>query len=337
MGRPLAVRGQPASGQNLPMRGFIGVTDSDWIAHLRATGQTEANFWLPSGPRIFRALQPGQPFLFKTHYPDNRIVGGGFFADSLPLRASEAWECFGQANGVASLAELVARVRQYRRGEVEDNPWIGCVMLDDVLFFDDAVELAPPRSFAKNIVQGKGYELDGPEVDSDAERLFGLLLAGGGTGVVAAGAAGGDGAAGGVAAVPGPVFGDPTVARRRLGQGAFKALVMHSYERRCAITGHKIAPTLQAAHIKPVSRGGENRVDNGLLLRSDVHTMFDRGYLGVDTAHRLRVSPRLRDEFGNGEEFYTREGSVILLPERTLDRPAREFLEWHGDEVFLAG
>lgn len=330
------------------MRGFIGVTDSEWIAHLRATGQTEANFWLPSA-RVFRALQPGELFLFKTHYPDNRIVGGGFFADSFPLRASEAWECFGQANGVASLAELVARVGRYRRGEVEDNPWIGTVILDDVMFFDDGAELAPPRSFAKNIVQGKGYELDGPDVDSDAERLFGLLLAGSGDGALAVGAAGvgvgatgvglarADGEAGEVTAVPGPVFGDPTVARRRLGQGAFKALVMHSYDRRCAITGHRIAPTLQAAHIKPVSRGGENRVDNGLLLRSDVHTMFDRGYLGVDAAHRLRVSPRLREEFGNGEEFYSREGSVILLPERTPDRPAREFLEWHGDEIFLAG
>lgn len=57
--------------------------------------------------------------------------------------------------------------------------------------------------------------------------------------------------------------------------------------------------------------------------------MFDRGYLGVDGSHRLLVSPRLRGEFGNGEQFYAKAGEVITLPDRKPDRPHREFLEWH--------
>lgn len=93
---------------------------------------------------------------------------------------------------------------------------------------------------------------------------------------------------------------------------------------------------LQAAHIRPVSAGGQHRLDNGLLLRSDVHTLFDRGYLTVDPAYRLRVSPRLRDEFGNGEEFYQRAGQPIGVPEARLDRPSQEGLEWHLSEVFLS-
>jgi putative restriction endonuclease len=44
----------------------------------------------------------------------------------------------------------------------------------------------------------------------------------------------------------------------------------------------------------------------------------------------------LRDEFGNGDQFYAREGTVIALPDRRPDRPSREFLEWHMDEVFRA-
>jgi len=43
------------------------------------------------------------------------------------------------------------------------------------------------------------------------------------------------------------------------------------------VNGDKIVPVLQAAHLRPVTLDGENRVDNGLLLRSDVHTLFDRG------------------------------------------------------------
>jgi putative restriction endonuclease len=64
--------------------------------------------------------------------------------------------------------------------------------------------------------------------------------------------------------------------------------------------------------------------------------MFDWGYLGVDPSYRLRVSPRLRDEFGNGEQFYSRAGEVIALPDRKANRPYREFLEWHLDTVFRA-
>jgi putative restriction endonuclease len=72
-----------------------------------------------------------------------------------------------------------------------------------------------------------------------------------------------------------------------------------------------------------------------MLLRSDVHTLFDRGYLGVDPQHRLIVSRRLRADFSNGNQFYAKAGQVIDLPERQADRPSREFLEWHLDEIFL--
>jgi putative restriction endonuclease len=85
----------------------------------------------------------------------------------------------------------------------------------------------------------------------------------------------------------------------------------------------------------PIGIGGEHRLDNGLLLRSDIHTLFDRGYLGVDPQHRLLVSPRLQADFSNGDQFYAKARQVIDLPEHRADRPGREFLEWHLGEVFL--
>lgn len=89
--------------------------------------------------------------------------------------------------------------------------------------------------------------------------------------------------------------------------------------------------------ILPLPRGGENRLHKGLLLRSDVHTLFDRGYLDVDLQHRLQVSLRLRAELENGNEFQrSRSQAPIEMPHRKADRPNREFLEWHMDEVFLA-
>ena len=58
----------------------VAVTDGDWFELLRqAPNLSEVNFWAPSAAN-FRALQPGELFLFKLHAPRNVIVGGGIFA-----------------------------------------------------------------------------------------------------------------------------------------------------------------------------------------------------------------------------------------------------------------
>ncbi len=87
--------------------------------------------------------------------------------------------------------------------------------------------------------------------------------------------------------------------------------------------------------IRPVARDGLNRVDNGLLLRSDVHTLFDLGYLGISRRFELLVSPRLRQEWGNSKEFYDRAGSRIAVPRLRANHPDHEAIEWHLDTVFL--
>jgi hypothetical protein len=77
-----------------------------------------------------------------------------------------------------------------------------------------------------------------------------------------------------------------------------------------------------------VAEGGERRLDNGLLPRSDVHTLFDRGYLAADSRHRLLVSPRLREDFGNGDQFYARAGEAFELP--NAGRTGRTAASWNG-------
>lgn len=316
------------------MRAWVGVTDWDWYQHLIELEATEVNFWQPSGGRRFVALSEGEPFFFKSHYArGSRIIGAGFFSGWASLAISTAWEVFGEANGCSSFPEMRARIARYRRTEIGslDDPEIGCVMLDGVRYFRPEEAPPAPPGWSSNIVQGRGY--DG---DEGAEYLADVLAA-----LVAA-----DGRTSTIGAadlawpqrVPGPVFVDGRVATVRVGQRAFRALVQQAYDRRCAVTGDKIVPVLEAAHIKPVSVEGENRLDNGLLLRSDVHTLFDRGYLGVHPEQRtLMVSPGLRRRWGNGEEFYTLEriGRRISEPTRALDRPNRDFLEWHADTVFL--
>lgn len=64
-------------------------------------------------------------------------------------------------------------------------------------------------------------------------------------------------------------------------------------------------------HIRPYAEGGEHRVDNGLLLRSDLHILFDRGYVTVTPQYHLEVSRRLQADFDNGEEYFVSHGKAI--------------------------
>lgn len=315
------------------MRAVVGVTDNAWAGYLRDRPDlTEANFWLPSPNGKFKALEVGEPFLFKTHHPENQLVGGGFFSGYNQLTIREAWEFIGHGNGVGSAQALADKIGRYRKVEPSLDLVIGCVFLRDLFFTPTDMTLPAPSDFAPNIVRFKGYDL-GPQ--SPMELHLAALLERSEVRQV-------DDRTGHVRLVngesllvPGPTRGIPRLVTPRLGQGAFKGMLLTAYHRQCAITGGHISPTLQAAHIRPVAQEGQHRLDNGLLLRSDVHILFDNGYLGIDEQHKLHVSPRLWTDFGNGKEFYSKAGETIDLPERTIDRPARDAVQWHMDEVFL--
>lgn len=128
---------------------------------------TEANFWLPSASTRFRALRTGEPFLFKTHWPDDRMVGGGFFSGYDEFTVREAWQLFGEGNGVADEAALAGAIATYRKQAADPQGVIGCVLLRDPFFTPEDRTVDAPRDFAKNIVRFKGYDLaDRPSVDS---------------------------------------------------------------------------------------------------------------------------------------------------------------------------
>lgn len=306
------------------MRLYVAVTDNGWYRFLAArSGLDEVNFWQPGGSRAFRVLSPGEPFLFKLHAPENFIVGGGFFTHwSPPAPCSLVWRAFGEKNGAASLVEMRERIAKYRRstGPREDDA-IGSIILSDPFFFPPDAWIPAPPDFHWSTQQGKGYDL----ASGTGKALWEEVMI----------------RRQGVRAAPitepdeTPTYGEPRLSRPRLGQGAFQTLVRDVYERRCAMTGEKVLPVLEAAHIRPVSEKGAHRIDNGLLLRSDVHTLFDDGYITVTPDYRVRVSRRIKADFDNGEEYLRLRDRAILVPRDPEDRPGREFLEWHEDARFL--
>lgn len=307
------------------MKLFVAITDSDWFTYLSELRPDEVNFWQPSASSSFRALSPGEPLLFKLHSPNDYIVGGGFFSHYSVLPASFAWTTFGPKNGAATEDEMRKRIERYRR--VEPNTAaaysVGCILLHSPFFFPRE-EWIPVRDWRREIVRGKGYTTD----DEVGKRLWveiELRLQGREALLREASVE-----------FDSPRFGQPQTVVTRLGQSAFRVIVTDVYKRQCAVTNSHVLHVLDAAHIRPYALGGTHSPSNGLLLRQDVHTLFDRGYLTVTADYHVEVSHRLKDEFDNGKEYYALQGRNIVLPESPIFRPSEEQLTWHNENVYRA-
>ncbi len=303
---------------------FVAVTDNAWFEFLAAQPEIdEVNFWQPGGSTNFRALQPGELFLFKLHSPLNFIVGGGVFAHASLLPVSLAWDAFGVKNGAQSLSEMQARIAHYRRdaGRAHEDFHIGCRILESPFFFPREQWIPVPADWSRNIVVGKTYDTG----EAEGMRLWEAIQERNALGLY--------GAPSGQYEIPGlgeRRYGEPALVAPRLGQGTFRVAVTDAYHRRCAVTGERTLPALEAAHIRPYAEGGAHEVSNGLLFRSDIHRLFDRHYVTVTPDGRFEVSRRIREEFENGRQYYAMHGAELTLPERPDWRPAREALEWHN-------
>lgn len=116
---------------------------------------------------------------------------------------------------------------------------------------------------------------------------------------------------------------------RRQGQSKFRRELMRAYEGKCAVTGCAIEPLLEAAHIHPYLGPHTNHVTNGLLLRADIHTLFDLGLLAVDAEHRV-----IGAEILLGSDYAMLIGQPLGLPSKASDRPSGKALEWHREHRY---
>lgn len=225
------------------------------------------------------------------------------------------------------------RVGRYRQDRVPAADYtIGCRVVVQPVFLPEGLWIEQPESWARSIVIGKSYDTETAEGLRLWERL--MEAADGARAFDPFTHAVGDRRAPYLPA--GPRYGDPQLIRPRLGQGAFRLAVTDAYKRQCAVSGGRVLPALDAAHIRSYADGGEHEVSNGLLLRRDIHSVFDAGYVTFDDDLRMVVSDRVRTEFNNGNEYRRLHGQRLIVPVAMEARPDLKQLRWHQQSKFLA-
>lgn len=311
------------------MRGFIAPTDFDWYQYLSARpAENEVNFWKPSA-RPFKALKRGEPLFFKLKARHgHRVVGFGLFLTYAPMSIQQSWSLFGSQNGVGSVQDMVRRVGKYvsHQGGLSLHHQVGSILLVSPIFFPMELSVDPPQGWSPQIVSGAGYDLqsgEGLRIWSDCLDRASQLALSSDTLINLD-----------QVRNEAPAMGTPRLVAPRLGQGTFRVAVSEAYGR-CAISGEHSLPALDAAHIVPFAQNGPHTVDNGLLLRADIHRLYDQHYVSVTPDFRFVVSERLREQFNNGRIYYDLAERQIHLPENPAHHPRREHLAAHH-EIFQA-
>jgi len=314
---------------------FLALTDKAWFDYLTSIASEgrvdEVNFWSPRAQRPMKQMRPGAPVFFRLKSPINAVAGYGFFAHFTILELDTAWSTFGIKNGDPNRQRFLQRIGGYRNSDLsahsDNRKPLGCTILRDAVFWPQQrwIPWGASEDWKPNIVQGR------TETDANrASRLLGEIQL--------------------------DALGEPEdfasqfepldIDERELaaasvhyreGQGAFRTRILDAYGRRCAISGEKTEPVLDAAHVQPYLGPRSNHVQNGLLLSKEFHALFDHGLLTVTPDYRIRVSSQIKERWSNGRRFYSfDEQPLISLPKEPDKQPSRDALRWHNQRIFVA-
>ncbi|WP_079476244.1 HNH endonuclease [Marinococcus halophilus] len=299
----------------------IANTDHNWYFELSSQPVPyEVNFWTPT-PWNPKSLKEGDLFLFLLKAPYRKVCGYGRFSYYANMQVLEAWYRFGKGNGVNSLNELMMRANKYvskntskRIGKEDYQHYIGCIVLKNVYFFDEnsLVDLKDLKiDFSKNIVKYKyveesEYILKTLEERKTTEmsRRFELV--------------------------------NETMAAYELKkqkvrneQSAFRQQLMEIYRHQCSVTNESTREVLEAAHIQPYINMDSNNIQNGIVLRADLHRLFDHGLFTINEDYSIKTS-----EILHSNNYRMLENKKIYLPERTDLRPSEEAIAYHKENIF---
>lgn len=303
----------------------LSPTDRNWFHFLRKQPDISiVNFWTPTDWNIHNLSQGDYWYFVLKGSEPRKIGGGGRFIEYKFMRASKAWELYGFGNGAASYQEMVDWLNEYiskraLASKPSSDPEIGCVILDNCIFVADhqqKTSLEFGLTFPKEVVKFKTFnhpplqltkvatkqinisddedDLIPPDEEDARKRIKASIV-------------------------------------RRQGQPQFRQSLLTEYEGKCAITGCDVSDALEAAHITPYMGEQTNTVQNGLLLRADIHTLFDLGKIAISpNDFRIILHRDLRD--GHYGTFHLK---MISVPKNKSSWPSIYALEKHKKDSGL--
>ena len=265
------------------VRLWVANTDQDWFDFLASQPEIdEVNFCSQAVEAGFPQFKLANSFFSDLRFGAMRSAGMSLSSFIEPTNLAGVGGVRIK-NGARSLQEMRTRVEKYRdlSSSIGDYT-IGCRIVVQPVFLPEDRWISQPESWARSIVVGKTYSTNDHEGLSLWEKLID---------------AGVPSQTGKQLRLPGLAeeqyrYGEPTLIVPRLGQGAFRIVVTDAYRRCCAVSGGKVLPALDAAHIKPYVLGGTHEVSKGLLLRRDIHSLFDIGYVTVDDKYQFVSSAK---------------------------------------------
>ena len=292
----------------------LAPTDTNWFHFLRDRAPLAiVNFWTPTDWNV-KSLSSGDYwyFVLKGREP-RRLGGGGKFSHYEILKTSQAWERYGTGNGVESKEVLIKKLNDYKQRNsrnytYQNDPDIGCIVLADCIFLEDNRQRHVSEyalEFAPSIVKYKTFQvapLHLCDFDENTVKDSNELLS------------------------------DEDTRKRTLssivtrqGQSSFRQSLIVAYNSKCAITGCDAIDALEAAHIMPYRGPHSNTVRNGLLLRSDIHTLFDLGKITISNEYKVILHHDLMDT-----TYHELNGKLINLPTNRDDWPSLLALNEHN-------
>lgn len=286
----------------------ISPTDIDWFKFLRTEGlNSEINFWTPTPWNVSR-LAKGDKLYFMLKSPIRKIGGYGQFVEYKNMSVNDAWNKYGYKNGCASKKELIERLDSYKASNSTDErsvteTEIGCIVLTNAMYFDDDKFMDLDNyeiDFSRFIVKIKYFnELDPLETEINATiKDFELLPA------------------------TSEKLKKSRLVTERKGQGNFRAIITRAYSNKCCITNESTPELVEAAHIQSYIDENSNHVKNGLLLRVDLHKLYDNGLMYIDESFVIHISPEVKSAY-----YRELNGKTISLPTNLNDYPSKDALK----------
>jgi putative restriction endonuclease len=285
----------------------VAPTDIDWFYYLKSKRlDFYINLWTPVPWNLAR-LNPDDRLYFRLKRPIKKVAGFGEFVKYENMSISRAWDKFLTNNGCRNLDELVKNIERRARKTYShsysidsiNEHLIGCIILRDLTFWDDSEfkSLTEYNLIHNDNLKFRYYYCDDPfKINTEFNSNFKSVINRNKQKAL-------------------------QKSHTREGQEEFRKIIFQAYEGRCCVSGENTPEVLEAAHIQPYINKDSNHVQNGLLLRADLHKLFDNNLIFIDEDYTIHISSQVKSEYY--QQFHLR---AISLPNSFYQHPSLDAL-----------